>query len=84
MTSDEEPAGDPRDPRFDQPHVRRSRRRWLPTWAVAVLVALVTAMTINLVRFGAGLTRVLEALAFAALVCVPVVALLLFADRRSR
>lgn len=82
--ADEEPAGDPTDPRFDHPATRRSRRRWLPRWALVLSVGLVAAMTINLVRFGAGFGRVMEALGFAAAVCVPVVALLLFAERRSR
>lgn len=81
---DEHPAGDPRDPRFDAAAVRRSRRRWLPRWALLVTVGLVAAMTINLVRFGAGLGRVVEALVFAAVVCLPIVIGLLILERRTR
>lgn len=80
---DDRPAGDPRDPRLD-PVVRRSRRRWLPRWAVVLTVALVAAMTSNLLRFGAGLGQVAEALGFAALVCAPVLLGLVLLERRSR
>lgn len=81
---DDRPAGDPRDPRFDAPAVRQSRRRWLPRWAVLVSVGLVAAMTINLVRFGASVGRVVEALVFAALVCAPIVIGLAILERRAR
>lgn len=81
---DELPAGDPRDPRFDASAVRRSRRRLLPRWAMLVTVGLVAAMSINLVRFGAGLGRVVEALVFAAVVCAPIVIGLAILERRAR
>lgn len=81
---DDEPVGDPRDPRFDAPAVRRSRRRWLPRWAVLLTLGLVAAMTYNLLRFGAGLGQVLSALGFAALVCAPVVLGLVVLERRHR
>lgn len=80
---DDRPAGDPRDPRFEASAARRSRR-FLPRWAVVVTVGLVAAMTINLVRFGAGLGRVVEALVFAALVCAPIVIGLAILERRAR
>lgn len=81
---DDHPTGDPRDPRFDAPAVRRTSRRWLPRWAMLVTVGLVAAMSINLVRFGASLGRVLEALVFAAIVCLPIVAGLVILERRAR
>lgn len=80
----DDPAGDPRDPRFDASAVRRTRRRLLPRWAVLVTIGLVAAMTINLVRFGAGLSRVVEALVFAAVVCAPIVIGLAILERRTR
>lgn len=81
---DDRPADDPRDPRFDTLHVRRSRRRWLPRWALWLSVALVAAMAVNLVRFGAGPGRVADALIFAAAVCAPVLIGLLVLERRAR
>lgn len=81
---DDRPAEDPRDPRFDSPHVRRSRRRWLPWWALWLSVALVAAMAFNLVRFGASLGRVADALIFAAVICAPVLIGLLVLERRAR
>lgn len=81
---DDHPAGDPRDPRFDARGVQRSRRRWLPRWAVLLTVGLVAAMAINLLRFGAGLERVVEALVFAAMICAPVVIGLAILERRAR
>lgn len=81
---DDGPVGDPRDPRFDVSDVRRSRRRWLPRWAMVVTAGLVAAMTINLMRFGAGLGRVVEALVFAAVVCLPIVVGLAILERRAR
>lgn len=81
---DDRPAEDPRDPRFDARHVRRSRRRWLPRWAVWLSVGLVAAMTVNLVRFGADLGRVADALMFAAVICAPVLIGLWVLERRAR
>lgn len=81
---DDRPAEDPRDPRFDAHHARRSRRRWLPRWARWLSVGLVAAMTVNLVRFGADLGRVADALIFAAVICAPVLIGLLVLERRAR
>lgn len=81
---DDVPAGDPRDPRFDSPAMRRARRRWLPRWALAILVALVATTVITLARHGADPLVILEALGFAAVVSLPVVGALLWLDRRVR
>jgi hypothetical protein len=81
---DDRPAKDPRDPRFDLAHARRARRRWLPRWALWLSVALVAAMAFNLVRFGASLARVADAVIFAGVICAPVVIGLLVLEGRVR
>lgn len=80
---DDQPAGDPRDPRGDLRRPARGASRRVPRWATVLLALLVLAPLIThrqVLLADPGMT--LEALGFAAAVCVPLVVGLLWADRR--
>lgn len=84
MNGDDQPTGDPRDPRGD---LRRAQRahpgRRLPRWPFVILALLVLGPVVNhrdLLLADPGMT--LSALGFAAVVCAPLVVAVLWADRR--
>lgn len=84
MDADERPTGDPRDPRGDLRRAQRGHpQRRLPRWSLALLGLLVLGPVLNhreLLLADPGMT--LGALGFAAAVCAPLVAGVLWADRR--
>lgn len=84
MDGNDQPAGDPRDPRGDLHRAQRARTgRRLPRWPFVLLVLLILGPLLNhrgLLFANPGMT--LSALGFAAVVCVPLVVAVLWADRR--
>lgn len=84
MNGHDHPTGDPRDPRGDPRRAQRAQSgRRLPRWSLAILTVLVLGPLINhrgLLLADPGMT--LSALGFAAVVCVPLVVAVLWADRR--